>query len=301
MAVNRFDAYQFKGGSWADNPAEKYKRLEMESLYEMPEIFKTKSDDINFAAEYESSNDVICLSEENRKLLRRELRHENPWAAAAEHLFEIPGGLNVSKTSDDMDIAGILAVNTDIAAEKSKINKKSESVFDKELTSHLDNRFGAGFTSKMEEIADKYGCKPQDLLAIFCVESMLNADAVNKNKTNYGLMQISKKRLKSYGTTGNALIKMTGLQQLDYVEKYLKEENKGGKKLDLGMLYAKVFLPGRAGRDILCSKGESYYDQNPKLDFNDDGAITKDDLMKCARRELAIRLKEKFNYTKSLY
>ena len=160
---------------------------------------------------------------------------------------------------------------------------QTASFFDEITKKKLDGKLGEGFTAALEKTAQNINCKPDDLLAILCVESMLETNA--ENKGHYGILQISWKRLKSYGTSGAALKWMTGTEQLKYVEKYFKDKdiNPEGRKLSLGDLYTKVFLPGRSGKDILCSKGEKYYKQNKGLDVNKDGKITKTDLEKAAR------------------
>ena len=45
-------------------------------------------------------------------------------------------------------------------------------------------------------------------------------------------------------------------------------------------LYSIIFLPARADRNVLCVRGEAFYNQNKGLDKNGDGKITKSDLAK---------------------
>lgn len=170
-------------------------------------------------------------------------------------------------------------------------NIRMPETIDSITAQKLDKRLGAGFTAKLERIAKNANCNPNDLAAILCVESELKPGVKNPNSPNYGLMQIQESRLRRYGTTGPALLKMNGVQQLDYIEKYLQEENKSGQRLDLGNLYAKVFLPGRAKNEILCRKGEAAYRKNYRaLDFDNNGDISKTDLANAARRKMKIIL-----------
>jgi len=169
-----------------------------------------------------------------------------------------------------------------VSEKKDTKPKSSVKFFDKETKEKLDNKLGKGFTAKLEQTAENINCSPKDLLAILCVESALKTDAVNEG--HYGLLQISSSRLRSYGTTGAKLIKMDGLEQLDYVEKYFKDKdiNPKGKRMNLGDLYAKVFLPGLSKNEVLCRKGSKYYRKNKGLDFDKNGNISKTDLKNAA-------------------
>ena len=55
-------------------------------------------------------------------------------------------------------------------------------------------------------------------------------------------------------------------------------------KLDTGTLYALVFLPGFAKRNVLTSRGSVYYNANTGLDRDHDGKITKADLARQVHR-----------------
>lgn len=139
------------------------------------------------------------------------------------------------------------------------------------------------FLNKVKEISARIGCNYKDLLAIMNSESGLNPQAVNKNGGATGLIQFMPSTAKSLGTTTEALKNMTAIQQLDYVEKFLvNAKNKSALKnkthLSAGDLYALVFLPGRAGREVLTTQGECYYASNKGTDENHDGQITKTDL-----------------------
>ena len=92
--------------------------------------------------------------------------------------------------------------------------------------------------------------------------------------------------------TRQKIVKMSAIEQLDLVEKLYLELRRqknipANKKLDAGTLYALIFLPARANREILCEKGEinpktgkllGYYEQNP-MDDNGDGKLTKSELV----------------------
>ena len=139
------------------------------------------------------------------------------------------------------------------------------------------------FLNRVKEISARIGCNYKDLLAIMNSESGLNSRAVNKNGGATGLIQFMPSTAKGLGTTTEALKEMTPIQQLDYVEKFLTRAKnnsalKNKSQLSAGDLYALVFLPGRAGREVLTTQGEAYYNANKGTDENRDGQITKTDL-----------------------
>jgi hypothetical protein len=128
-------------------------------------------------------------------------------------------------------------------------------------------------------------------MAVMNSESGIKHTAVNKKSNATGLIQFMPKTAKGLGTSVDKLKAMSAVQQLDYVEKYLKKQKKAAgfadnHKLSAGELYALVFLPGRAGREVLTTSGEKYYSWNKGLDKNKDGKITK--------AELGIRVRTTF-------
>lgn len=153
------------------------------------------------------------------------------------------------------------------------------------------------FMQKVQEVADKHQLQVDDLLALMYRESGLNPKAENtaypfeekevdingrkvKVPAGYatGLIQFIPETAMKLGTTTNDLKNMSRVEQMEYVDKLLALVNAKGS--NAGELYAKIWLPGRADRDVLARKGEVYYDENSKLDFNNDGVITKEDLAK---------------------
>lgn len=139
------------------------------------------------------------------------------------------------------------------------------------------------FLNKVKEISARLGCNYKDLLAIMYSESGLNHQAVNKNGGATGLIQFMPSTAKGLGTTTEELRNMSAVEQLDYVEKFLQRAKnnsalKNKAQLSAGDLYALVFLPGRAGNEVLTTAGEKYYEANKATDENHDGQITKTDL-----------------------
>ncbi len=142
----------------------------------------------------------------------------------------------------------------------------------------------ATFLTKTKQIAKRINCSYKDLLALMNSESGLNEKAVNSSSGATGLIQFMPATAKELGTSTEELRKMTALEQLSYVEKYLVKNKKmagfkDNEKIGSGELYALVFLPARAKREILTDSTEKYYAANAKaLDLNKDGKITKTEL-----------------------
>lgn len=142
-----------------------------------------------------------------------------------------------------------------------------------------------GFYNKVTAISKRVGCDPNALMAVMTSESNLKANISNSRSGATGLIQFMPKTARNLGTSTDALKKMSAEQQLTYVEKFLQSNKKmagfkQGDKLDSGTLYALVFLPGFAKRDVLTTRGSKYYNANTGLDVNHDGQITKADLAK---------------------
>lgn len=144
---------------------------------------------------------------------------------------------------------------------------------------------GTEFLNGVKRVAQNINCDYRDLLAIMNAESGLNPHAVNPKGGATGLIQFMPKTAQRLGTTTEALKNMSAIEQLPYVEEFLRRCKKAagfaeGEKLSSGDLYALVFLPARAKREILCEKGEGnrYYECNAATDLNKDGKITKSEL-----------------------
>jgi len=143
--------------------------------------------------------------------------------------------------------------------------------------------------SKLDKIAAENGYNSKDLQSLIYAESGGNPAALNENGGASGTFQAMPSTLKNLnkrmGTnvTPEQFRSMSAEKQMDYFEEYLKmaKQQAGFKKddkIDAGTLYALVFLPGYAKKDVLTTSGSKYYAANTGLDVNHDGYITKEDL-----------------------
>ena len=146
------------------------------------------------------------------------------------------------------------------------------------------------FKKKLEKVAGALGVNSHDLLAIMKQESGVNPAAQNKTSGATGLIQFMPDTARRLGTTTDDLVKMDGVQQLDYVYKYFKMTGVGNGTL--GDLYMAVFMPkyiGYPDHHVLGASGVpgfsgKVYAQNKGLDRNRDGAITIADVKNSVAR-----------------
>jgi len=102
------------------------------------------------------------------------------------------------------------------------------------------------FLTKVEEISRLLGIKPDWLMQVMKQESSLNHRAVNSLSGATGLIQFMPRTAISLGTTTQALLSMTNVQQLDYVYKYLLPYK--SKYKSFVDVYLTVFFPAAIGK-----------------------------------------------------
>lgn len=148
---------------------------------------------------------------------------------------------------------------------------------------------GPEFLNKVKRIAKNINCNYEDLLAVMNAESGLNHTIQNTAGHHYyGLIQFGNDAARLVGTTTSKLVRMSALEQLDYVEKYFlltkQQRGLGNKKLDAADLYTLVFAPAKVKGNVLYTKAANpkAYNANKAIDTlygNGDGVISKSDLL----------------------
>lgn len=139
----------------------------------------------------------------------------------------------------------------------------------------------AAFEAKVNQIAASLGVDPNFLMIVMYKESRLNHRAINAQSGATGLIQFMPSTAQSLGTTTASLAAMSNVQQLDYVEKYLRPYKSKMKRLI--DLYLSVFYPvavGKAENYIIARSGSATYNQNAGLDVDKNGQITVADVQK---------------------
>lgn len=136
---------------------------------------------------------------------------------------------------------------------------------------------GGDFMSRVNEVSSRLGINPANLLAVMRSESSLNPRAVNSSTGASGLIQFMPRTAQSLGTSVEAIRQMSAAEQMPYVERFFRSVRLPAGA-SAGKLYAYVFLPGRANREVLTQSGENFYEANRGLDVDRDGKITIADL-----------------------
>lgn len=146
------------------------------------------------------------------------------------------------------------------------------------------------FLTKINEVSSNLKSDPLMLIAIMKFESNLNPQAVNYQKSKgdstdpsvrckyraTGLIQFMPNTAAGLKTTTCDLYKMTAVEQMVYVEKYFKPYT--GKLNDVSDYYMVVLWPRAVGKSddyVLWTSDKEAYKQNSRLDWNQDGQITK--------------------------
>lgn len=100
-----------------------------------------------------------------------------------------------------------------------------------------------------------------------------------------GLIQFLPSTARLLGTTDNALERMTALEQLEWVERYLTPFC--GRLATLEDAYMAVLYPAAVGEPedfVLFRRGSRSYRHNPYLDRDEDGNVTKHEVGEAVRR-----------------
>ncbi|MDD3302591.1 MAG: hypothetical protein PHN31_03470 [Candidatus Gracilibacteria bacterium] len=111
-----------------------------------------------------------------------------------------------------------------------------------ELLNNID------FSNKLNEVCKNIGANKEDMIKMMMAESTLDPRIVNSTSQATGLIQFMPKTAIGLGTSVGKIRAMSGVEQLDYVEKYFKSNSKGIALDSLEKLYQVVFYPASLGK-----------------------------------------------------
>jgi len=145
------------------------------------------------------------------------------------------------------------------------------------------------FKEKVIAIAAELKTNPDFLMAAMAFETgeSFSPAVTNKASGAVGLIQFLPSTAKGLGTSSEALKKMTAVEQLDFVQKYLEPYR--GKLDAVDDVYMAILFPKAVGKEsdfVLFSKGSTAYKQNDGLDANKDGKVTKAEAASKVRQKL---------------
>ncbi len=106
----------------------------------------------------------------------------------------------------------------------------------------------------------------------------------NPGSSSVGLIQFVSKTAQYLGTSTSALKKMSAVEQLDYVQRYLAPYSPRIRSLE--DMYLSILWPAAVGKPldlVLWRKGDPVYKANKGLDANKNGCITKREAAQKAR------------------
>lgn len=162
-------------------------------------------------------------------------------------LWGISGALNGNKENETISVAeqNNSQVST-IVVEKKNTN---EWVQDRQQLAMIDKYKGddkEAFGNKLIQVSNNLGINPNWLMAVMWKECRLDPKAINKSSGASWLIQFMPKTAKGLWTSVEAIRAMSALDQLDYVEKYMK--NYASKIHSYEDTYLAVFYPAYLGK-----------------------------------------------------
>jgi hypothetical protein len=133
-------------------------------------------------------------------------------------------------------------------------------------------KVSGSFKSKVIFISSQLDVSPDYLMACMAFETGATFSPSIKNAAGsgaVGLIQFMPKTAKGLGTTSEKLEKMSAVEQLDYVKKYLTPYRSRLKKLE--DVYMAILYPAAIGKPLthtLFEDGQKAYTQNKGFDIN---------------------------------
>jgi hypothetical protein len=146
------------------------------------------------------------------------------------------------------------------------------------------------FKSSVFDISTNLGTNPDHLMSAMAFESGGTFSPSIENAVGsgaVGLIQFMPKTAERLGTTTKKLSKMTAVEQLEYVEKYLNDYK--GKLNTIEDVYMAILWPKAIGKSndyALFEDGSKAYEQNKPLDSNKDGKVTKEEATSPVKKKL---------------
>jgi hypothetical protein len=138
------------------------------------------------------------------------------------------------------------------------------------------NKIGCKERKKVIEVAANLGVKPNWLMAVMALETAKTFSPSIDNGIGYvGLIQFGKDAAETAKTTQQKLVKMTFIEQMDYVQKFLID--KKDKYKTLVDLYLAVLYPNACGyggeKNYIVLNNKAY--RNNPLFFQEEDEITR--------------------------
>lgn len=134
------------------------------------------------------------------------------------------------------------------------------------------------FIKRVKDVASILGIPPEWLMIVMNYETAgtFSPSVRNPHSSATGLIQFMAATARDLGTTTDELARMTNVQQLDYVLKYLQNVQRAhGSFNRLVDVYLAVFYPASIRQPETFVYPDRVYAVNRGFDVNGDGRITK--------------------------
>lgn len=134
------------------------------------------------------------------------------------------------------------------------------------------------FRARVYHMAERLPCDASWIMACIAFESgrTFSPSIRNPHSGATGLIQFMPTTAVDLNTTVDALARMSAVEQLDYVERYLHRY--AGRLRTLSDVYMAILWPKAIGApedEPIFSEGSAAYNANKSLDTNHDGHVTK--------------------------
>jgi len=188
----------------------------------------------------------------------------------------------------------LLMITPAADAQDEGMNDRALRVIARSATKHARSRQNLikilrdqpNFWMELQAIARRLKTEPAWLLNVMASESLLNPAARNglPGQTATGLLQFIEDMAQNMGTTTEAIRRMSPVEQLCLVEKYLTPfRGRLNSLADVYMAVFRGFIVEGGDASVVAPLGKSnkerrIYLLNRWLDFNGDGKITKGEL-----------------------
>ena len=174
-----------------------------------------------------------------------------------------------------------------LTAKPEEVSEEEAAIFAAEVLGTVEATKIRGFSSiandtpflnEVNAVSNRLGINPNDLIAIMSFETVgtFMPSIKNPESTATGLIQFLEDTAEGLGTSTGELSQMSRLEQMAYVEAYLKPYK--GRVKNLGDIYMAVHWPAAIGKDgsyVMYKKGSKAYDKNRTLDVSGDGTVTR--------------------------
>ena len=152
------------------------------------------------------------------------------------------------------------------------------------------------FRARLYTVVDHLGWREErasDLMACMAFETgrRFSPSVRNPGSSGTGLLQFMASTAKRLGTTTAALSRMTAVDQLDYVERYLATQ--ASRITGLDDMYMAILWPAAVGKTqdtVLWRRGMAAFAANRGLDVDKNGRITKREASAKVREQLRLGL-----------